>query len=206
MPLPATYMKVTLCFRNTNTQSTANCVLWYVAGGSGVPPTQANISTAANGFKTAYSTAVQAALNEHAEMYKVTLKYVTGGAEMEGDNTNGAVGGGAAGDCLPEEDVICIQKRTGLVGRSKRGRIFFPYVSEDFQNDGELGPAGVAAASGLATMVKSFVVASPIGEWQPAHLDNKNGILIKITQTGYVLQTCSRRDRRSPKVLQSVRI
>jgi hypothetical protein len=205
MPLPSTYMKVTLLFRNPDTGSRATCVLWYLPTSSIGTVTNANIVTFANDFKTAFASAVAGALGAPAQCLNVTAKWVSAGNEFEGQNTNGTINGAVSGDILPEEDVICIQRRTGKQGRTKRGRIFFPYVSESFQEDGELNDAGIAGATALATMVKNLVTANSV-QFTPKTLDHKNGVLETVTQAGFPTNTCSRRDRRSPKQMVSIRV
>jgi len=205
MGLPSTYMRVALNFKSNRTSAQAHSVLWYLPTSGSPTITLANIAAYANDFKTAYGTAVAAALNEDCEMSSVSLKWVTGGNEVEGDNTNGSITGGVVSDVLPEEDVFCIQRRTGKQGRSKRGRIFFPFVPEMFVEDGELNTDGKAAAAGLASMVKSIVTANG-QSFTPKTLDHKNAVLETVVQAGYVTATCSRRDRRFPKVLTSIRV
>jgi len=204
MGLPATYLAVDLAFVNTSQGSHAGVRLWYLPT-SGTPTiTLANIATYANDFKTAYATASGAALPDTVELTTVTLKWVSGGNEVEGQNTNGGITGDVGGDVLPEEDVICIQRRTGKQGRSKRGRVFWPYIPESFVEDGHLNTTGRAAALGLANMVKSVVTANGVS-FTAKTLDHKNAVLETIVQAGYVTDTCSRRDRRSPKQLTAVR-
>lgn len=205
MPLPATYLRVTMNFRNPTTGAKATSVLWYLPASAGTTITLANVALFANDFKTAFTSAIQGALSDVAAMDSLTLKWVTGGNEVEGNNNNGAIGGSVGGDCLPEEDVIVIQRRTGKVGRSKRGRIFFPFISEDFVEDGELNAAGKTAAAALAAMVKSNVTAQG-AVFNPKTLDHKNNVLETVVQAGYITATCSRRDRRFPKQLTSIRV
>lgn len=206
MGLPATYTRATLHFRNATTTAKATCALYYLIAGGGTPPTLATIGTFANGFKTAYSAATAPTLVSLCEVSKVTVKYVTGGNEVEGDNTNGIIGGAhPTSDVLPEEDVVCIQRRTGLVGRNKRGRIFWPFVPEAEQHDGELENTGVQLYAAVAQMVLSDVVAAGT-TFHPHTLDHKNSVLVPLVQCGVVLQICSRRDRRFPKVLDSIKV
>lgn len=205
MPLPAIYLRATLNFENDETKAKATCALWYSNGSGGTSPTLATVSAYANSFRTAYSSAIAGWLPDTCRMTRVTLKWVAAGAEIEGDSTAGPVQGTIAGEVLPEEDVLCVQRRTGLQGRNKRGRVFFPFVSESFQADGELNNAGIAAATALANMVKSVVVHSG-GNWNPGTVNWKEGQLIGIVQSGFVRQTCSRRDRRYPKQLTSLRV
>lgn len=204
MPLPATYTKVTMYFSNPTTNAKAQCVLWYLIS-AGTTPSLSTVVTHANSFRTAYSTAIAAALPTACNLDKVTLRWVSGGSEVEGDNSNGVVAGTVSGDVLPEEDVIVIQRRTGFVGRNKRGRIFFPFVPEAFQADGALNSTGLTAAAGLAAMVKSNVVSGAT-TYNPQTPNWKDGGLLAVTQAGYVTTTCSRRDRRSPKTLFAVHV
>lgn len=201
--LPATYTRATLHFENTITTAKATCALYYLIT-AGTPPTLATIGTVASGFKTAYSAATAPTLNPDCRVTKVTVKYVSGGNEVEGDNTNGVIAGThPSSDVLPEETVVCIQRRTGLVGRSKRGRIFWPFVTEDDQADGALTEDGQTIFGAVAQMVKSDVIASGI-TFKPHTLDHKNAVLVPIVQTGVVIELCSRRDRRFPKVLSAI--
>lgn len=205
MPLPATYLKCTLHFRCDDTGSRAQCVLWYLQGSGAIAPTLSTIAAYANSFMTAFTAGTSAMLAENSRFAKVTLKWVSGGNEVEGDSTLPSVPGTAAGDTLPEEVVVCIQRRTGQIGRNKRGRIFFPYIPEAYQQDGNLMGLGVSAATGLAAMVRNKVTHSG-GQWEPQTPDWKTGVLVPVVQAGYVEQLCSRRDRRDPKVLTAVRV
>lgn len=205
MPLPATYVKVTAKFKNTTTGSVANSVFWYLKD-TGPDATLSTVTTYANNFKTAYETALSAWLPDACQVQAITFKQVIAGTEVEGQNSNGVIGGSVTGfDILPEEDVLCIQRRTGLVGRNKRGRVFIPYVSEDFQEDGELNAGGLANALLIATMIKSDVTAGT-AVFFPCTPDWKNSVLVPVVQAGIVRQVCSRRDRRDPKVLQVDRV
>lgn len=206
MPVPSTYLRATLSFRNVTTGSRAHVALWYLPSSLGAtPPSLATVTTYANAFNTAYATAVAAALTTAHQLTSVTLKWVTGGAEVEGDNNNGPVAGTVSGDTLPEVNTMVIQRRTGLVGRMKRGRIFFPYVPESFQDEGDLSGSGITAAAALAGMVKSDVVASGV-TYKPQHFDHKNNVLVPVVQAGYLNQVTTRRDRRSPKQYTPVRV
>jgi len=193
-------MRATLEFSNPTTGAKARSALWYAAGSGATPPTLANISSYATSFKTAYTSACQGMLCGFAQLDAVVLKYVAGSSEVEGGSTGGPVAGLYDGECLPEEVVVCIIRRTGLKGRSNRGRIFFPFISEDAQADGELNEGGLTAANALATMVKSNVVHAG-GTWIPQTPNWVGGILNQVVQAGAITSLCSRRDRRFPKQL-----
>lgn len=205
MGTPGTYTRATLLFENLNTNAKATCALWYLLAG-GTPPTLATVVAYANSFKTAYSSAVAPTLSPLCQVTNVTLKYVSGGSEIEGQNSNGAIDGTAAsGENLPEEDVVCIQRRTGLQGRNKRGRVFWPFVQEANQLDGRLTDEALSLYLNVATMIKSDVTHAG-NIFHPYTLDHKNSVLVPIVQAGVVREICSRRDRRFPKVLTSIRV
>jgi len=207
MPFPATYLSVTLNFDNTLTSAKATCRLYYLPQSAGAfNPTLANIATFANGFRTAFLAASQPALTADCRLSSVRLRWVSGGTEVEGDNNNGNIVGSASGDTLPEEDVIVIQRRTGLIGRKNRGRVFWPFVPKSFCDEGgELSAAGLAAANGLATMVKSVVTSNGV-TFDPQTINFKDGQCKLIVQTGYLTATASRRDRRFPHRMTAVRV
>lgn len=207
MPFPATYLGVSLLFVNDATQAQASCRLFYLPQSSGAfNPSLANITTFANGFRTAYLTAGAAALTTNCRIATVRLRWVSGSNEVEGDNNNGAITGSVTGETLPEEDVIVIHRRTGLIGRRNRGRIFWPFVPEVFSDEGgELTALGLTAAAGLAAMVKSPVTSNAVA-FDPYTIDFKDGIARQVVQSGYLTSTASRRDRRFPKRLIPVRV
>jgi hypothetical protein len=205
MALPSTYMRVTLNYEHIATGAKATNTLWYLPASSIGTVTLANIVTFANDFKTAFTAAVGGALHDGCRVYKVTAKWVAAGAEFEADNTNGPIAGTVGGDLLPEEVVMCIQRRTGKQGRSMRGRIFFPFISSDFNLNGELTGPGQLAAGALAIMVKNTLTANSVS-MAPQTLNHKLGQLNAVVQSGYPTSLCSRRDRRYPKQLAVIRV
>lgn len=56
---------------------------------------------------------------------------------------------------LPDQDALIVQKRTGLQGRSNRGRMYIPGIWEGFNREGILDAAGYAAAGAFAASVGS---------------------------------------------------
>lgn len=205
MPFPSTYLSVTCRFKNSVTSALATSRLYYLPQ-SAFSPTLANIATFANGFRTAFLTAVTGAHCPDVVMSSVALRWVSGGLEVEGENNNGVIVGTIPGDTLPEEDVLVIHRRTGMIGRQNRGRVFWPFVPKDFVGDGgELSASGILAAVALAGMVKSNVVSNGT-TFIPQTIDFKDAVARPVVQSGYLVATGSRRDRRFPKQTVAVRI
>jgi hypothetical protein len=105
--------------------------------------------------------------------------------------------GQVTGDPLPTESVIEIQRRTGLPGRSNRGRIFFSGISEEAQLKGGLVQSGDtwAALPSLAAALLGHVTSGAI-TLTPAHWDRKNNALRSVTAWRVMDKLLSRRDRR----------
>lgn len=199
MGLPASYMKATLIFADTTTQARATVALWYAHPG-GTPPAPATIVSFADDFKTAFEGASLPALPSACALQAVYLIYKSGSTFVDGYSSTAAAAGTVSGDYLPERSAVCIRRRTGLAGRNKRGRIFWPFVPESFQNKGLIAAAGITAYGDVASMVSNTVTAGPDSNVHvPQHLDHKTSTLVPITNTGFLSEVVSRRDRAYPK-------
>jgi hypothetical protein len=58
--------------------------------------------------------------------------------------------GALGSDCLPGQNAVCVQLRTGTKGRRRRGRFFLPGVTETGHQNGRLTGAQLTAVQGLA--------------------------------------------------------
>lgn len=131
--------------------------------------------------------------------------YYGGSTSFEGFSTGAPVDGDLGdSETLPEEDCVVIRKRTGLAGRTHRGRMFMPLVPEELQNDGRLTTDGIAAYNALAQKFKQVwnfdsTLTGLVGT--PKHASWKDGTLDTIQETGVVVDVLNRRDRRDPKTL-----
>ncbi len=155
----------------------------------------------ADGFATDFCnclTSAETFVGTHVSWYSSTTMF-------EGFSSSAAVPGVVAtNQSLPEEDCVVIRKRTGLAGRTHRGRIFVPLVPETLQDDGRLTPAGITAYLGLAYKFKTQWtfdgdLLGMIGT--PKHAAWQAGTLDTIHETGLVVDVLNRRDRRNPKTM-----
>ena len=131
--------------------------------------------------------------------------YYGGATQLEAYSTTAAGGAGAAeGESLPEEDCVCIRKRTGLAGRTHRGRIFMPLVPESLQNESRLTDDAILLYNALAYKFKTvWAFDAPLTGLvgTPKHAAFHAGTLDTITETGAVVDVLNRRDRRDPRQL-----
>jgi hypothetical protein len=141
--------------------------------------------------------------------------YGTGSSEFEANSTTAAQPGNHiavtpnsttdetssyTADTLPDEACLIVQKRTGTIGRSKRGRWFFCGLSEVMQNAGEIDIEYRGQAIDLANGLSSDVtVTSGFSTILHArHYDHKNNMMLPITKCYAIRTLGSRRDRRAP--------
>lgn len=103
-------------------------------------------------------------------------------------------------DTLPDEVCLIVQKRTGNIGRSKRGRWFFTGLSEQIQNAGEVDAAVRASVKVFAdTLSNDITVSSGFSTVLHArHYDKLNHALLPITKCYAIRTMGTRRDRRRP--------
>jgi len=195
------YLRVTLNFLDAPTGAKCTSALYYKKT-AGADPVFANIVSIADAFRTAYLTAVPPSLSDSCQVTHLQLDWKGAGTEVQGNSSAGPIVGAVSGEStLPEEVVAEIQRRTGLQGRNKRGRVFWPFVPESFNEEGgEISTGGLAAYGGVAEMIASNVTA--IGtEWIPQTPDYKTGSLTAVIQTRVCTSLLSRRDRRFVKKL-----
>lgn len=116
------------------------------------------------------------------------------------NSASDATGSSASADTLPDEVCFIIQKRTGVIGRSSRGRWFICGLGEAVQNAGEVDTEYRALLKGVTDQM-STDVAVTVGfstVMHARHYNRKSNILQPIVKC-YALRTMgSRRDRRSP--------
>lgn len=170
----------------------------YAGQTAGSTMTQAALQTFANTLFTTLTVSLEPVLAGQAEFRQIYMKLAGGSDELEAYSTNSPIAGGAAGDMFPEEVAVVIQRRTGKPGRNKRGRIFLPFVPEEFAVDSTLTATAVGLYKTLATALKTPFVSGGI-TLSPLTPDFKNSILEPVIQTRVLSEVMSRRQRRFPK-------
>lgn len=144
-----------------------------------------------------------ATLPTSASFHSVLARVVGGSQDWEAGSTDSPVAGSVVSEPHPEEVAAVIQRRTGLAGRHKRGRIFLPFVPETFTADSTLttGPAlGVSRYTDLAGILGDPI---QVGNGGPiitsVQPDRKLGMLHPVAEWRVATEVMSRRDRRAPK-------
>jgi hypothetical protein len=99
---------------------------------------------------------------------RLTVVDVSPGTAAEAELDYTAVAGGrSSGDQLPQQSAAVITWRTGLAGRSFRGRTYLPGLGEGDQVDGVLnGTYETDAAAFAAQMLAVFGVGGSDTNWQ----------------------------------------
>lgn len=173
------------------------CRLYYIKT-AGPDPTQAQLDTYANTIFTTLAVSLLACLSDSAQFRQIQMFLRGGAAEMEAYSTAAAADGAVSGDMFPEECAVVIQRRTGLPGRDKRGRIFIPFIGEADADDSTLTAPAVTRFKALATALKTPLVSGGI-TLSPRTPSFQSGILNPVIQCRVLSEICSRRQRRSPK-------
>jgi len=175
---------------------------YTISGGS---VTLSNVNTIAQQLYDGWGEVILAVMSTRDKFVAVKVKYFGGSAQMEGVSSGDPNAGSvAATDTLPEEDCVVIRKRTGLQGRTHRGRCFIPLVCEVHQNDGRLTDDAIALYVSLANKFKdTWTFSGPIAglTGTPKHAAFAAGTLDTIQEVGLVVDVLNRRDRRDPKAL-----
>lgn len=195
MPLPA-HLRVNVMCREIATAKVHKFGLFYVLG-SGTAPDFDTIQTVANDFKTAFAGAMPGVLTTGHDFFGVEVVYTGGGAQIDAVSNTAASTGTVSGDTMPEEVAVLIQRRTGLQGRSKRGRVFVPCVPDSFVTGSTLTSTAMTAYLGVAEMIKNDVETNAGAlVWESRQPSYATNTLLAITQSRVGLEVVSRRDRR----------
>lgn len=174
----------------------SSTLYWSITGGSVLTQTNHdNITTTLVGV---FRPLLVALLSQHAYITEFYTRSLLGTTDLEGyysppiEDATGAI----SGDCMPTESVLEIQRRTGHVGRSNRGRIFISGISEAANNDGLLiaGPTktalgNLASAIGSNQTSTAFTLAA-------RHWNRLTNTLMPVTVARGMDAFMSRRDRR----------
>jgi hypothetical protein len=115
--------------------------------------------------------------------------------------------GTAAGDDLPPGSSVVASLRTGLIGRSYRGRMYLPTMTEAFCNaDGNLTSAvALEIADGIVTMIRAIngvIVGDPVVDVYSRTLGSGEAVIqVKVDER---IRSQRRRTVRDPVYASSV--
>lgn len=184
------------------------------------PTTIPQLEACCNRVMSVYTTLLSALCTTQVSFTKVEGRaYGVGGTEFEANSTSPEVAGGitAVAPNSPSEDgslpdtfgadvVLIVQKRTGKVGRQKRGRWFFCGLSEQLANNGLIIDDVLVNVKGLADGLSNTVtVTSGFSTvLNPRHWDRKGNTLEPITKCYAIRNLGSRDDRRlKPRLVRA---
>lgn len=199
MALPA-HLKVSPIIREIATGKEHRFALYYTAEGGSTAPTASTIQSIANDFKTAFSTALPPCFTTAHAFSGVDAVYTGGGVQVDARSNIAESAGTVSGDVMPEEVAVLIQRRTGLQGRQRRGRVFIPCVPDSFVTGSALTSAALLVYKAVAEMMIGPVAAgSEETGWNPMQPSPTLSVLMPLTQTRVYSEVVSRRDRRFVK-------
>lgn len=202
MPLPD-HVATDFRFRSANIYVASFRLYWTVDAGS---LTASNANQLADALQAAFDGLLIPCLTGSCDFLDVKLRYTNGGTEVEGASTELPVAGTATGETLPEHDAVVIRRKTGTVGRARRGRIFFPFVPEDFVNDeGQLSTGGHTAYAAFATKLNENFVSAGTGiTLVPVQPVPSLNLLLPVTRVEVVQSVRTRRDRQRENEIVSI--
>lgn len=149
-------------------------------------------------------------------------RYITDSVDLEAPSTEAAITGtmtaiiealdGTDHFDMPDEACLIFRKITGHGGRSKRGRIFLPGISEVVNDGGRIYTGAKAAVISIAELLTAPVAVTYTDgeEVEPAFaanlnlrlFDQKNSMLVPVMKCVALDIIGSRIDRRKPLPLQ----
>lgn len=196
------HLKVSFIVQSAHEKLMSFTHRYTISGGS---ITVGNVNEVALQLYDGWTAVICSVLSTRDKFAAVNVKWFGGSTQLDGVSDHApTVGLVEDSDTLPEEDCVVIRKRTGLQGRTHRGRVFVPLVPEVFQNDGRLTDDAIGFYEALANKFKdvwtfSGTIAGLTGT--PKHAAFHAGTLDTIQEVGVVVDVLNRRDRRDPRQL-----
>jgi hypothetical protein len=193
------HLRVRVVCRETASGAEAGFLLYYTPQGGDPGMTAALVQTVANDFKTAFTSAMPGVLNTSHTFNRVEVQFQGASTQHDAVSNNGSVTGSVPNLPLPEEVAVVIQRRTGTPGRSRRGRVYLPFVPAQHVTGSTLNTGGVSAYQAVATMMVNDVDAGDGQLWLPVQPSFKENNLFDISAARVYNEVCSRKDRRFVK-------
>lgn len=139
LPVIADCFRVAFIWKDAGTGQTAANIMHFQASAS-------NAIDVKNDIDAAVTAAMWTVQEANAQVIRLDIIKLDGSSGTVSFPVSGAkwTGGGAASDFAPNVSNI-VKMQTGLRGRSRRGRIYLPFVGESQTTAGSLGSAGVTA-------------------------------------------------------------
>lgn len=141
--------------------------VWHFEDTSGATPDAGQ--SLLNAFEDAALPSYRALFSNQGYVQLVEARQVTGGsavAQRSYDTSNG-IGLRSGSDTLPLQAAAIITWRTGLAGRSRRGRSYLPSTIEgDIGQAGGIGSTYAGLLADFATDLLTMVTPVSLDEWQ----------------------------------------
>lgn len=118
---------------------------------SGTTFNQTLANTLGTAIKSAFSANLAASLSTSASLVRVGVRDLRADHLPEFRDVNAAIPGSATGDPLPASVAMCVTQRTGLAGKSFRGRTYLSGFAEG-SNDATGSSASAAATASINFM------------------------------------------------------
>lgn len=192
------HLEVTLTYQDDHSARYTN-KLYYAATVGTI--SLANINTMCGELEAALLTTLRPCFSNVVHIQPLFAVWKAGAVQFEGQAMAGDHSGTQdEAENLPEDDAVIIKRTTGKGGRSKRGRIFMPFVPEIFQSSSALTDEAITIYRSWAKAIKIEQVLPTSGITLVAKQpDFKNDVLEDLLETWVVRDIRSRKDRRYPK-------
>lgn len=196
MPLPSVIAWYDIIVQTKRRLCTSRCYISL----STIPTSQTVLDEIAADLSSQLAPKIKAILSSDCQYAGIVLHSKNGTAELISESGEGADSGDGDAISLPDEVAAEIQKRTGQVGRSKRGRLFFSGLPNTSNDDGVLTADAKTTLGLLAAFIGADITASGT-VLHPRHYNRLANTLDIITRCRPVSVFASRRDRRHPLAL-----
>lgn len=200
------YLQVTLNWSSSSV-SYESKLYYRAAGGGEAYWDQTNIKTIADAIYAKIDGPLRAVIPAYVFLNPITVRSQGGAIDVEDQSSEDSAPGLYVTsipeldetDVMPEGNQVVIQRRTGLRGRSKRGRVFLPFVPEELADNSTLNAVGLDRYKAVAGVFSSNITVPEYGDLEAVTLDYKNQLCLHVTQCRVVSEVLYRRDRRAPK-------
>jgi len=177
--------------------ASASCKLYYKATVS-EPDENTDMNALADAFFALFDGPLADVLPTDCLFLNTRVLFKDSTKELEGFSTDNSAEGTVASVFMGEEVAVVLQRRTSKPGRSKRGRIFLPFVPVSYSSASTLTTTAITKYSAVGTAMEQDVVYDGVS-YTPATPNFKDNVLENVTQVRLVGEIMSRRDRRFPK-------
>lgn len=192
-----------IVIRCGETNNAATNKYYYLLSAGAI--TAADIQGVANQFSTLFKAKYCPLLAPRFFFINAKATWRDGTDEFEAIGTGGLVAGTVTTDeTLPESSCVVLRRKTNKAGRANRGRVFIPFVPEDFQEASRLVADAIEKYQSLGVLIKSQQTLTG-GQVCVPHTPNyKESVFNLVTGVEVVVDVLTRRDRANPRTPEAV--